>query len=141
VHLQTFPVIPAAWKDEALAAKWATLRDVRRVVTGALEVERRAKTIGSSLESSPILYGQLALLAAFDGLDAAEICITSGLRLMVADVPDTAFTLADVPGVGVVFQKADGEKCQRCWKVLPDVGSQTVAGVCGRCADVVSNGE
>src|SRR3546814_14717947 len=50
VHLRTFPAVPAEWLDPALAAKWAKVREVRRVVTGALEVERAAKRIGSSLD-------------------------------------------------------------------------------------------
>mgnify|MGYP000650281413 FL=1 len=47
--------------------------------------------------------------------------------------PQEAFRLPEVPGVGVVFEKADGEKCQRCWQILPDVGSHAHAGTCARC--------
>ncbi|WP_333816409.1 isoleucine--tRNA ligase, partial [Tabrizicola sp.] len=54
VHLVDFPETPAAWRDAALAAKWETIRDVRRVVTGALEVQRTAKVIGASLEAAPV---------------------------------------------------------------------------------------
>ena len=56
VHLQTFPEIPAAWRDDALADKWRKVRLVRRVVTGALELERAQKRIGSSLEAAPVVY-------------------------------------------------------------------------------------
>ncbi len=138
VHLETFPAIPAEWKDEALAAKWATVRAVRRVVTGALEGERVAKRIGSSLQASPALYVEDgAVRAALEGLDLAEICITSGLLLVEGAAPDGAFRLADVPGVGVAPRVAEGEKCQRCWKVLNEVGSHKHGGVCGRCSDAV----
>ena len=138
VHLETFPAIPAEGKDAALAAKWATVRAVRRVVTGALEGERVAKRIGSSLQASPALYVEDgAVRAALEGLDLAEICITSGLLLVEGAAPDGAFRLADVPGVGVAPRVAEGEKCQRCWKVLNEVGSHKHGGVCGRCSDAV----
>jgi isoleucyl-tRNA synthetase len=134
VHLEGFPVIPASWRDDALAAKWETVRAVRRVVTGALELERAAKRIGSSLQAEPALYVAAELLPALAGLDLAEICITSGLRLVEGAAPDDAFRLAEVAGVGVVPAAASGDKCPRCWKVLPEVGS---AAICDRCAAAV----
>jgi isoleucyl-tRNA synthetase len=75
-----------------------------------------------------------------DGLDLAEIAITSKIGIERGEIPAEAFTLADVPGVGVVFLTAEGEKCQRCWKVLPDVGTHGHEGLCGRCADAVETG-
>ena len=56
VHLETFPEMPAAWRDDALAEHWAQVRRVRRVVTGALEIERAQKRIGASLEAAPVVY-------------------------------------------------------------------------------------
>ncbi len=56
VHLEQFPTMPAEWKNEALAEKWKKIRAVRRVVTGALEIERSDKRIGSSLEAAPVVY-------------------------------------------------------------------------------------
>jgi len=67
----------------------------------------------------------------------AEISITSDVVLTVGEVAEGSFTLADVPGVGVVFKTAEGEKCQRCWKVLPEVGKHGHDGLCARCADAV----
>jgi isoleucyl-tRNA synthetase len=121
VHLRTFPSLPAAWRNDALATKWATIRDARRVVLGALEPKRADKTIGSSLEAAPVLY--VADAASFAGVDMAEICITSQITVKSGDAPGGAFTLPDVKGAGVVFAKAEGKKCLRCWKILPDVGS------------------
>lgn len=118
VHLRAFPALPERWSDAALAEKWVRVMDVRRVVLGALEPHRRDKTIGSSLEAHPVLY----LDAPLAGVDFAELCITSQVSVEHASAPGDAFTLPDVPGVGVVFKKADGKKCQRCWKILPDVG-------------------
>ena len=137
VHLRQFPDIPADWRDAGLAARWEGVRDVRRVVTGALEVERVAKRIRSSLQAAPTLYVDADHAAALAGLDMAEIAITSALTIVAGPVPDGAFTLAEVDGVGVVPTPADGEKCVRCWRVLPEVGGHGHEGLCGRCAAAV----
>lgn len=125
VHLATFPQTPEAWINGDLFTRWQSIRDVRRVVTGALEPKRADKTIGSSLEASPEIYlsPEWVQLTRADTVDWAEICITSQATVQTSVAPTGAFTLADVPGVAVVFQKAEGQKCARCWKVLPTVGS------------------
>ena len=124
VHLQTFPEIPQAWRNDELAQKWERVRDVRRAVTGALELERAAKRIGSSLEAAPDVYvGDGAILSALEGVDLAEVAITSSARLIAKMPPADAFALPDVPGVGVVPKLAQGKKCARSWRVLRDVGA------------------
>lgn len=124
VHLTTFRDDLASLRDDALAARWETIRAVRRVITGALEVERAAKKIGSSLEASPLVYvSDPAVLALLADVDLAEIAITSNAMLTDADAPADAFRLADVPGVAVVIERAVGTKCARSWKILPTVGS------------------
>ena len=124
VHLEQFGAIPAAWKDEALAAKWRKVRTVRRVVTGALEIERREKRIGSSLEAAPIVHiADAELLAAVADVDMAEVCIVSGIEILGGAAPEAAFVLDDVKGVGVVPAPASGRKCARSWRYTDDVGS------------------
>ena len=124
VHLEQFRPIPAEWRDEALAAKWEKVRKVRRVVTGALELERAAKRIGSSLEAAPVVHvSDPELRAAIEGLDMAEIAITSGFTVSNATAPADAFTLDEVKGVAVVPQLATGTKCARSWRYTDDVGS------------------
>jgi isoleucyl-tRNA synthetase len=123
VHLTLFPGSLESFRDSALAAKWEIIRDVRRVVTGALELERAAKRIGSSLEASPIVYvSDKALLATLFDVDLAEVCITSNYEVREGDAPADAFRLNDVPGVAVVVEKAIGTKCARSWKILTTVG-------------------
>ncbi len=123
VHLTTFPENLGGYRDEALAKKWEAIGNVRRVVTGALEVERAAKRIGSSLEASPLVYvSDKAMLATLFDIDLAEVCITSNAMVTNEDPPANAFTLSDVPGVAVVVEKAAGTKCARSWKILPTVG-------------------
>ncbi|MCB1459774.1 MAG: class I tRNA ligase family protein, partial [Nitratireductor sp.] len=124
VHLEQFPLIPAEWRDDALAAKWQKVRRVRRVVTGALEVERREKRIGSSLEAAPLVHiTDKGLMAALEGLDFAEICITSQIELTSAPAPASAWRLDEVGEVAVEPRKAEGRKCARSWRILPEVGS------------------
>jgi isoleucyl-tRNA synthetase len=134
VHLQDMPLTPATWLDPGLAAKWEGIRAVRRVVTGALEVQRTAKVIGASLEASPMVHvADTAVLAALQSVDFGNLCITSSISVSADPAPAGAFRLADVPGVGVVFAEAEGEKCQRCWQILPDVGHHKHPGTCARC--------
>ncbi len=141
VHLRPFPDIPDGWRDDALAAKWEKVRDLRRVVTGALEVERANKTIGSSLQAKPSVYADKRYRDAvrdFSEIDLADLFITSGMEFKQGEPPGGAFSLDDAPGVNVVPGLAPGAKCQRCWKVLEDVGSDPDFGdVCLRCADAV----
>jgi isoleucyl-tRNA synthetase len=134
VHLVDFLETPTDWRDEALAKRFETIRSVRRVVTGALEEQRTAKVIGSSLEAGPTVYLSAELAGVIpDAESLADLCITSQITVVTGDAPEGAFKLADVAGVGVVFALADGEKCARCWKVLPDVGTHAHEAVCGRC--------
>ncbi|PCH95444.1 MAG: isoleucine--tRNA ligase [Rhodobacteraceae bacterium] len=138
VHLQDFVETPKAWLNAELAAKWSSIREVRRVVTGAIEIERREKNIGASLEAAPVVYvADADLRAVLASVDFADICITSDIEVSGDTAPTDAFSLEDVSGVAVVFAKADGEKCQRCWKFLPDVGTHTHAGTCARCDDAL----
>ena len=138
VHLRLFPEVPANWRDEALAARWARIRSLRRVVTGALEVERVAKRIGSSLEAQADVFADDGAADALEGVDLAEIAITSGATLHRGAPPAGTFTVDDTPGVGVAIRRAGGRKCARCWKVLHEVGGDPdYPEVCGRCADAV----
>ena len=117
VHLLQFPETPADWSDPSLATRWEKIFAVRRTVTGALEIERREKRIGSSLEAAPEVYITDAdLLKLVKSEHAADLFITSGAVLKHADAPVGAFTLDDVEGVGVVPAKASGIKCARSWK-------------------------
>jgi isoleucyl-tRNA synthetase len=138
VHLRTYPSVDATWRDDALAAKWERVRRLRRVVTGALEVERAEKRIGSSLQAAPEVYADAASVAALDGIDLAEIAITSAATLVEGTPPPGAFTLDDVAGIGVAPRLAKGEKCERCWQVLPDVGAHGHDHICGRCAAAIA---
>ncbi|MER8784779.1 isoleucine--tRNA ligase [Mesorhizobium sp. M1006] len=127
VHLDQFPEIPADWRNEALAEKWRKVRQVRRVVTGALEIARAQKVIGSSLEAVPVVTLDDAVLeAAIADVDMAEMAITSDLVIVHGKASAGSFTLDDVKGVAVVVEKAEDRglvKCARSWRYTADVGS------------------
>ena len=138
IHLQDIPETPASWKDEALAAKWAKVRRARRAVTAALEVQRTDKVIGASLEAAPVVHiDDAEMLDALKSVNFDDLCITSAINLTGDPAPAEAFRLPEVAGVGVVFEKADGDKCQRCWKILPDVGTHQHPDTCQRCNDAL----
>jgi isoleucyl-tRNA synthetase len=124
VHLETFPEIPSSWRDDALFQKWEKIRRVRSVVTGALEIERAQKRIGSSLEAAPrIFVVDSALGSVLETVDFAEICITSDIAIEAGEGPPGAFRLGDIAGVAVVPLRAEGQKCARSWKISPLVGA------------------
>jgi len=123
IHLEQFPCPPQIWRNEPLAARWQQIRRVRRVVTGALEQARAAKKIGSSLEASPRVFVHNAnVRQLLDGVDMAEICITSGFDLDDSPIDETAFFLEEISDVAVKVEKAQGTKCARSWRYTKDVG-------------------
>ncbi|RJT41438.1 isoleucine--tRNA ligase [Mesorhizobium waimense] len=138
VHRQQFPAIPEEWLDLELAAKWEKIRRIRRAVTAGLERERVEKRIGSSLQAHPTVHAAADDLAVLETIDFAEICITSAVTLQPGDSPSDAFRIEDVPNVAVTTRLADGSKCERCWKIAPEVGQ--LAGseeLCQRCAGAI----
>ncbi|MBV8889527.1 MAG: isoleucine--tRNA ligase [Alphaproteobacteria bacterium] len=138
VHLETFAPVPAVWRDGTLGQRWAKLRDLRRVVTGAIELERSGKRIGSSLQAAVELFVPAHVIDLLRGVDLAELCIASAATAQTGPPPADAFTLPDVPDVGVRVSPAPGQRCERCWRVLPEVGHiPDHAELCRRCADVV----
>ena len=136
IHLTDMPSTPKTWQNEELAAKWAIIRQARRAVTAALEVQRSKKVIGSSLEAYPVVYLEdKKTFEILDSIPFADICITSSIKLSLKSAPETAFSMEEIKGIKVDFQLASGEKCQRCWKILPEVSLKNP--VCGRCNEAL----
>ncbi|MDD5585966.1 MAG: isoleucine--tRNA ligase [Alphaproteobacteria bacterium] len=140
VHLLTYPDVPEAWRNEALGGKWEKIRDLRRVVTGAIEVMRNEKKIGSSLQAHVYAYLTDKQWDLLEGHELASVGICSALTLKEAMPPAEAFTLPDVPGFGVVVKLAAGAKCERCWQVLPEVEGKADV-LCNRCRDAAEAGK
>lgn len=139
VHLQDFPPVPREWKDQPLAERWETIRQVRRTVTSALEIKREDKTIGSSLQACPLVYlADPFICGTLKKVSFADICITSDIKLTTDSPPDSAFSLPEISGVSVELSLAAGDKCPRCWKVLPSVESGLAdKNLCERCQEVI----
>jgi isoleucyl-tRNA synthetase len=139
IHLEAFPNTPTEWDNPSLVEKWTRVRALRRVVTGALEIARRDKVIGASLEAAPILYVESAKDAKyFETTDLAELAITSGAKVEIGEAPEGAFRIPEIAGAAAVFAPASGEKCARCWMVLPEVGTNPAHDdLCNRCAEAV----
>lgn len=125
IHLRQFPTMPAAWLNESLPATWGAVLHVRDSVLGALEVARTEKLIGSALEAHAHIFVDTATQALFATaqIDMAEIAITSQATIHTGAAPTGAYTQAGKAGISVVIAKAEGQKCERCWKILPSVGS------------------
>ncbi len=142
VHLESFAALPEDAAAPALARRFARIREIRRVATGALERARAAGAIGTSLQAALTLHladpEDLALLSEAAW---AELAIVSALALSPAPAPDDSFRLPELPGVAVAFAPAPGSRCARCWRVLPEVGThQHHPALCLRCADAVESG-
>ena len=136
VHLQDFFPAPAQWTNAELIKKWTRVRELRRVVTGALELARADKTIGSSLEAAPVLVvSEASDKALFDSIDLAEIAITSVASVEVAASLDGLYMVPEIKGAAARFVKASGDKCARCWRVLEETRADTH--LCNRCTDAV----
>lgn len=140
IHLNHLPKTPEAWKNEALAQKFDLLRAQRRVITGALEVARAQGLIKSSLQAHVTVFDpQQKMLSS---IDYAELAITSSLDISSEMIPEIAFTSSDFDPIGIQVSVAPGHKCERCWRVLEEVGhhfSHTT--LCHRCIDVIEEGK
>lgn len=111
VHLRQFPELSSSWANAELATRWEIINEIRDAVLACLEPKRQDKVIGSSLEAHPIVTLTSEQKTALGDNDLADICIVS------------AVTLKDGDELSVEFAKAEGQKCERCWKISPEVGS------------------
>ena len=136
MHLRQYDTVPAKWRDDDIDANWSTIRQVRQVVMSALEKARNDGAIGASLQAAPRVYVTPAMQSAFAGQDVAGLFITSAATIVTDTPPADAFRLDTVAEVAVRFAVAEGGKCARCWKVMPEVTTDNV--ICKRCVDVVA---
>ena len=130
VHLELFPAIPASWRDDELGEKWASIREVRRWATVNLEKMRQDGLIGASLQAAVTLHSPEHQALLPDPAAWAEL-------LIVSQVEFGGTQAESVAEVAV----AEGGKCARCWRVLPEVGQdRRHPALCLRCVDAVESG-
>ncbi len=123
IHLNDFQQIPSDWKDPDINKKWHYIRQLRRVVTGALEVERKNKTIGSSLEAKAKIYTDNPVYQTMlQGEDLSDILIVSQAEFIQSKPIGAVFKPDDINHIEVVIEKAKGKKCARSWRILEEVG-------------------
>ena len=134
IHLEEFFKTNIKFKNDVIAKKWKQVKDVRKVITGALEVKRADKTIGSSLESHVDIYLSKEINSIIENIDMAEIAITSSSNIMIGDNHSSGFNLDDIKGVVVDVKKAKGIKCKRCWKFNSEINSSDI---CKRCSVII----
>ena len=131
IHLEEFFKTDIKFKNDVIAKKWEKVKDVRKVITGALEVKRADKTIGSSLESHVDIYLSKEINSIIENIDMAEIAITSSATIMVDGNHSSGFSLEDIKNVVVDVKKAKGTKCKRCWKFDSEINTRDI---CKRCS-------
>ncbi len=140
VHEQLFLNVPGSWKNSSIAEVVNRMRNLRRVMTGALEVARANHLIGSSLQAALVVGCNPLLLEGLENVDWAELAIASHVSFVephsIAQNQDV-FCLEDFPSAVALVQKAEGDKCQRCWKILPEVVEHPEK-LCARCDEVVN---
>jgi isoleucyl-tRNA synthetase len=130
VHLALFPADTAAWRDEALEARWQALLEVRGAVNLALEGARQRKEIGNALSA------HVTIAASGSEADLLERHATDLPMLFITST--AAVARAEAGGVAVTVERAAGDKCPRCWRFVADLTADgELAGICGRCADAV----
>ncbi|MGQ0661906.1 isoleucine--tRNA ligase [Sphingosinicella sp.] len=135
VHMLDWPEVDAGWRDDNLETRWNRVRRVRTMITGILEVARREKRIGSSLEAAPVVRCHSEqdhkAISSLGEAVFAEVCITSSATILPhVETPEGG------EGIEVREALAQGNKCGRCWRHLPEVVED--GDLCGRCEGVVN---
>ncbi len=133
IHLQEFLVPPSEWKNESLNISMENVRIVRKIINAALENARKNKLIGSSLQAKVTLSAPNSLLYNRNATFWEEIAIASQFEFCKDEDLINAFVLNDYPNIKVVISLAEGEKCERCWKISKLNDNK----VCDRCQKVM----
>lgn len=141
IHLQEFPSIPKIWNNNDIEKQGQFLQSIRKVINGAIEVERLAKTIGSSLEANVLIYtNDNTVYKELNKVDIKELAIVSSAKVILAKAPYPVVINDDLH-IGVIVQKSEYKKCDRCWKLLADVKEYNNEygniNLCERCKKII----
>ena len=125
--------------DELDDTYWRQILKVRAEVNRILEAARKDKAIGAALEAKVTLYANEALRPMLERLgdELRFVLITS--QAIIKPLGEADVAEGELSGLAVKVERADGEKCPRCWHFTTDIG--THAGhesVCGRCVENVA---
>jgi isoleucyl-tRNA synthetase len=137
IHLEEFINIDSNFENIQVFQKWEIIKNIRKVITGALEKKRADKIIGSGLEASIDIYVSSNNFAKIQNIDFAEIAITSSASIIESSDFSLGFTIDEIEGISIDIKKASGSKCNRCWKILEEVTSSNE--ICHRCKDAIGS--
>jgi len=133
IHTKNFPQIQNKWKRLDLDSKWQVYKEIRKSINGAIEIERKNKKIGSSLEASIDLYLGDSQFNEIDQDLLKDISIISELNILKESPNDNCFISETNKNIGVIVSKTSGEKCERCWKYFSSLSNE----ICERCTQVI----
>jgi isoleucyl-tRNA synthetase len=134
VHLDEFLVPCDEWLNNELSDKINQIKKIRKSVTAALEIARKNKIIGSSLQADVAVFDPHRIISLEDESFWEEAIITSGFKIKRESIPNEAFVEDGMEEIGVVVNVAQGEKCERCWKIFPSLNGDKI---CKRCENVL----
>jgi len=135
IHLEDFLTCKDSYSNQLINEKWILIKNIRRVLTGAIEKIREEKIIRSSLEAHLDIYLDKETLSKVEGVAFDEISITSSFKLHLLDSNSEGFAIAEIQNVKVKVSKVSGEKCQRCWKYEENLINNEI---CNRCNNAIS---
>ena len=134
IHLEDFLKASQDFKNNDIANKWNIIKNIRKVITGAIEKKRAEKLIGSSLEANVIIYVKEDLKKTIEEINFDEIAITSSFQLLDYKNKKDYFALEEIDDVAVTVEKTDGQKCERCWKYTDILQDKQI---CQRCDEAI----
>jgi len=136
IHLEDFLTVDKKYKNEKLNNKWNLIRDIRKVITGALEKKRAEKIIGSSLEANIKIYVSDNIKRNLIDMNFDEIAITSSFELLNYANKKSYFSIDGIDDIAIEVEKVSGSKCSRCWKYKKKLSS---INICERCQESINN--
>ncbi len=143
VFLSDFPEADPGLIDKELEAKWEDLSKIRSEVNRALEIKRREKFIGNSLEARVDIYAgerSYRLLEQYLSFLPALFIVSQAGIFNFPDAPDAAYKGAEPDDIAIVVERAEGDKCRRCWNRDTSVGRHdSHPGLCERCFRVITS--
>lgn len=142
VHTDLFIPVKEEYKDPVLAERWEDIRKIRREVTKALEMARKDKMIGHSLDASVILGLSTELMDRLNPYrdQLRSIFIVSSVHMVPAGEVEDGFESEGAPGLKVKVSLSEDEKCKRCWVHDPAVGDDSQhPSVCKRCLEILAH--
>ncbi|NMB34471.1 MAG: isoleucine--tRNA ligase [Clostridium sp.] len=140
VQLNQWPSTNKKYYNPVLDEKWGKVMEIRDVVSKALEIARKEKVIGHSLNAKVTIFADKDM---YDFLKTVEkqlmtVFIVSGIELKMGETQDKFYEDPQIKGIKVSVSEAPGRKCERCWMISETVGKNPEHELlCDRCVGVM----